>query len=54
MMTQAQIEQVQGAIAKEDPDREDERLELINDTLRFVLGYEGTPEEFIYQYIASL
>lgn len=55
MMTEAQLRQVQQAIEKEDPDREDEQLDSINDTLRFVLGDSGeTPEEFISLYIASL
>lgn len=54
MRTEQEIQQVFAALQDADPDHDDENCELINDTLRWVVGHDDSPaEEFIKTYIAE-
>jgi hypothetical protein len=56
MRTEAEILQVLGAAYDADPDFEDTDMDMIRDTLRWVLGGDydsSTAQEFIAQKIAE-
>jgi hypothetical protein len=54
MITQSEIEKVQQAMDSADPDGEDPELEAMQRAFRFVLGYEGTAEDFISMHVEEL
>lgn len=53
MKSEEEINVVLAGINQADPDFGDEELEAMRNAFRFVLGYEGTPGEFLAMYVES-